>query len=264
MWPDEARKRGGLKSAKILKEKKQKNIICYNKNPKRCKTCSKEISYEKRENSFCSRSCGAKSGNKKRELAGWKHSKKVLEKLKESGKQYGGLSWVGKPNKVKLLKECKLCKTQFLVSPSSKNRKYCSTQCTTRDPEKYKNCGGYRKGSGNSKTGYYKGIYCGSTYELCWVIWALDNGIKFSRFKGVLSSNDVKYVPDFLLEDGKTIIELKGYESQDKVSRKTALAESLGYNVRVLRKKDLVDVFDYVKQKYNTDKFEILYDVKVF
>lgn len=26
--------------------------------------------------------------------------------------------------------------------------------------------GGYRKGSGRSKHGYYKGIYCGSTYEL--------------------------------------------------------------------------------------------------
>ena len=44
--------------------------------------------------------------------------------------------------------------------------------------------GGYREGSGRSKSGYYNGIYCGSTYELCWVIYALDTQVKFDRFKG--------------------------------------------------------------------------------
>ena len=47
----------------------------------------------------------------------------------------------------------------------------------------YKNTrGGYRPGSGRAKTGYYKGIYCGSTYELAWVIYQIDNNKDFSRF----------------------------------------------------------------------------------
>lgn len=120
--------------------------------------------------------------------------------------------------------------------------------------------GGYNKGSGRSKHGYYKGIYCGSTYELCWVIYNLDHNIRFTRFPGALEYNGKKYFPDFLLDDGKTIIETKGYEKQESVDIKTAIAENLGYTVRVLRKNDLKFAFDYVKNTYNTDKFYTLYD----
>jgi len=120
--------------------------------------------------------------------------------------------------------------------------------------------GGYREGSGRSKSGYYNGIYCGSTYELCWVIYALDTGIEFDRFKGILRGNNISYVPDFLLKDGTTIIELKGYELKESVDRKTKLAESLGYTVVVLRKDNLKDVFAYVANKFGTKKFHTLYD----
>ena len=120
--------------------------------------------------------------------------------------------------------------------------------------------GGYREGSGRSKSGYYKGIYCGSTYELCWVIHSLDHGIEFTRFPGRLERDGLRYYPDFLLIDGKTIIETKGYEKQDSVDRKTKLAESFGYDVRVLRKEDLEYAFSYVKSKYGTSNFQTLYD----
>jgi len=120
--------------------------------------------------------------------------------------------------------------------------------------------GGYREGSGRSKQGYYKGIYCGSTYELCWAIHALDHSIAFSRFPGQLQKDKLIYIPDFLLADGKTIIEPKGYDKGDSVSKKTALAESLGYVVKVMRKADLKYAFDYVEKTYGTKKFHTLYD----
>lgn len=120
--------------------------------------------------------------------------------------------------------------------------------------------GGYREGSGRSKSGYYNGVYCGSTYELCWVIYNLDHNIKFSRFPGKLESSGVIYYPDFLLSDGKTIVETKGYEKKESVDKKTDVAESLGYTVMVLRKDDLKHMFDYVKEKYGTSKFHELYD----
>lgn len=120
--------------------------------------------------------------------------------------------------------------------------------------------GGYNKGSGRSKHGYYKSIYCGSTYELCWVIYSLDHNIKFTRFPGALEQDGKKYFPDFLLDDGKTIIETKGYEKQESVDIKTQIAENLGYVVQVLRKDDLKFAFDYVRDRYKTSKFYTLYD----
>jgi len=120
--------------------------------------------------------------------------------------------------------------------------------------------GGYREGSGRSRSGYYNGIYCGSTYELCWVIYNIDHGHKFSRFPGRLEQDSIRYYPDFLLSDGKTIVEIKGYEASELVDRKTKVAESLGYTVIVLRKSDLKFAFDYVERKYKTKKFYTLYD----
>ena len=68
------------------------------------------------------------------------------------------------------------------------------------------------------------------------------------------------YYPDFLLDDGNTIIETKGYEAQESVDKKSKVAESLGYSVKVLRKKDLEYAFKYVQETYKTTKFFTLYD----
>lgn len=113
---------------------------------------------------------------------------------------------------------------------------------------------------GRSKKGYYKGIFCGSTYELCWVIYSLDHQIHFERFLGIIKGTEINYIPDFLLSDNQTIIEIKGYEHNDTVKKKTALAESKSYIVQVLRKDDLQDIFNYVKETYNTNNFATLYD----
>ena len=122
--------------------------------------------------------------------------------------------------------------------------------------------GGIRKGVERSKFGYYKGIYCSSTYELCWVIYNLDHGKKVERFNGFLESKDFgfKYYPDFI-EDGNHIIEIKGYERED-VAQKTKLAESLGYRVTLLKEKDLQSIFEYVDKKYGTNckNRHVLYD----
>lgn len=120
--------------------------------------------------------------------------------------------------------------------------------------------GGYRQGSGRSKSGYYKGIYCGSTYELCWVIYNIDHNVQFTRFSGKLEYDGVRYYPDFLLDDGKTIIETKGYEPQESVDKKTKVAEIHGYIVNVLRKKDLQKEFEWVKQNYQYKEMFELYD----
>jgi hypothetical protein len=132
-------------------------------------------------------------------------------------------------------------------------RKYCSRQCGGKASN-----GGYREGSGKSKSGYYKGIYCGSTYELCWVIYQLDNNIPFKRFPITLSYENRKYVPDFLQFD--KIVEIKGYESPESVAIKTNIANKNGYDVIVLRKDQLVKEFNWVKNNYTYKQVYELYD----
>ena len=70
----------------------------------------------------------------------------------------------------------------------------------------------------------------------------------------------IKYYPDFF-EEPNHIIEIKGYEAED-VARKTALAESFGYRVSLLKKDDLKHVFEYVDKTYgvNQQKRQTLYD----
>lgn len=122
--------------------------------------------------------------------------------------------------------------------------------------------GGIRQGVERSKFGYYKGIYCSSTYELCWVIYNLDHGNEVKRFDGFLEcpKEKFKYYPDFIQNENE-IIEIKGYENES-VARKTALAESLGYKVSLLKKDDLKHIFEYVDKTYNVKPLSrhILYD----
>lgn len=165
---------------------------------------------------------------------------------------------------------CKNCKTSFL---GTKNQKFCSRECARiankeislsalkkgiETLRKSGNLGGYRPGSGRAKHGYYKGIYCGSTYELVWLIYQLDHGNPVERFPGELEWNGIKYVPDFL-QNGR-IVELKGYEKQESVDKKTAVANHFGYDVLVLREKDLKLEFDWVKSHYQYHDLEELYD----
>ena len=212
---------------------------------KNCPKCNKEFetSNSKKAKKFCSRSCANSRGPRSAEIK-QKISASLTGRKCETPK--------GKFRVPRIDKPCLQCNTIF-TSIEKENKKYCSNDCWK------KQSGGYREGSGRAKTGYYKGIYCGSTYELCWVIYSLDHNVSFTRFGGFLEKDGIKYYPDFLLEDGKTIIELKGYEQQGSVDKKTAVAESFGYTVIVLRKEQLEKEFKYVSDNYSSH-YKTLYD----
>lgn len=209
------------------------------------KDCPKCNIQHNKPGKFCSRSCANSRGPRTDDF-----KQKVKKAL--TGKS-GHSSNKGKYFVERIATYCIDCGVEF-VSKITESRKYCSNQCWR------KHSGGYRLGSGRSKSGYYKGIYCGSTYELCWIIYNLDHNIKFIRFNGLLKKDKLKYYPDFLLDDGKTIVETKGYENQESVDKKSLLAESFGYTVKVLRKDDLKYAFDYVKETYGTAEYHRLYD----
>lgn len=217
---------------------------------KHCPKCNKK---HNNNGKFCSRSC---SNYRERSL---ETKLKISNAVKNSQKFKDAIknSFIERIDKV-----CPVCKTMFSI-PFTNKKIYCSRECYLKDSNHlYRkiSSGGYREGSGRSKSGYYKNIYCGSTYELCWVIYNLDHNIKFTRFPGYIKDDELKYYPDFLLEDTTTIIEIKGFENVEQVNKKTQLAEKHGYIVKVLYKEDLKYCFEYVKEKYKTVDYKTLYD----
>lgn len=147
-------------------------------------------------------------------------------------------------------RRCLHCKNIF--NSYKKEQKYCSTACAYTSPD----LGGLREGSGRAKTGYCEGIYCGSTYELAWVIYHLDNDIPFERCTRVFNYDGKKYYPDFI--QANNIIEIKGYWTEEVEKKKLAVINA-GYNIQLLYKEDLKYCFDWVKDNYGVP-IETLFD----
>jgi hypothetical protein len=104
---------GAIKTAKLKAEQKQQRIEHYNLNPSTCNKCNKSISYEKRRNKFCSKSCSASYSN--------------LGKTKNPN-GLNGQSWLVKP--IKTVRDKKIVLCCFCQSPIKKNAtKYCSLKC---------------------------------------------------------------------------------------------------------------------------------------
>lgn len=118
--------------------------------------------------------------------------------------------------------------------------------------------GGLRAGSGRGKKGWYRGFFCDSSWELAWVIYSLDHGIKFERnresFEYKHLGKTKKFYPDFLLED-RTLIEIKGYETD-------AYRAKLKYfpkdrKIITLYQKDMKLYLDYATNKFGKDFIKV-------
>lgn len=223
------------------------------------KECRKCQTPHCKNGNYCSRSCANSRSwteqDKQKKSNAAKNSTAVQT---ENRSRFQGL----------LEKQCIVCEKVFSVRASKRKQKACSRECSNvylSNNAKQKKLGGYREGSGRSKSGYYKGIFCASTYELAWVVYRIDNQLPVERFKGYLEDKEhnFKYFPDFFVDE--TIIEIKGYHTED-VDKKTQLAEKLGYSIKVLYKQDLKKEFEWVREKYTIkDKTKIykLYDKNV-
>ena len=112
-----------------------------------------------------------------------------------------------RPEKMGKIKNCLFCKKEFYSPKCLESKKYCSKDCANSELSKNLKgrCGGYRHNSGRSKSGWYKGIFCGSSYELAYVIYLIDNKIEFKRnnqgFDYIFNGVSKKYYPDFIVND---------------------------------------------------------------
>lgn len=158
-------------------------------------------------------------------------------------------------------------------SPSNKGKKiaWCSTTCLhcgfdinhrKSVKRKYhiecwrKVSGGYRKGSGVGKSGWYKGIWCDSSYELAWVIYQIEHKIHFERnyesFEYKWNNKKHKYTPDF--KQNNFFIEIKGFVNEQTKEKLKVIP-----NLKIIFRADLNKEFDYVEKKYGKN-FIMLYE----
>jgi DNA-directed RNA polymerase subunit RPC12/RpoP len=220
-----------------------------------CLLCDKILrGYEPKK--FCSKSCAASFNNNNRKNSGWTPSDEQRRKTSIKLKGRPGHSHnLGKKLAPRKIMQCFECGVEFEILQSDP-RKYCSRTCGS------KHIGGAREKSGYSKSGYYKGIYCGSSYELVWVIYRLDHALEVKRFDGyILYGDGKKYFPDFVEEN--TIHEMKGWvctKSDTVLKQKDTGANQAGYTVKLYFKEDLATEFQWVKDNYQYKNIEELYD----
>lgn len=221
---------------------------------KECPKC--KLPHNKR-GVFCSYKC-ANSRDwskldrlKKSESA--KNSKKVLIANQKNRKYF---------TKPEMTKICSNCGNIFKLKSEYYRYKTicCSRKCYYEWIKKSgylkgKN-GGYRKEAGRGKMGWYKGYYCNSSWELAWLIYQLDHNVKPKRntegFDYIFENKYMKFYPDFILND-KEYIEIKGWITNKDKEKIKQFKEPL----KVLYKKDLKPVFDYVLEKYGKSYIDL-------
>lgn len=224
----------------------------------KCKNCGNVIT-SKNGIVFCSRNCSATFNNKKRKHTDESRFKRSIA-AKNAWKR--GVYDIHKGER--LIKKCISCDKEFETYPSS-NHKTCSLSCKTdaynRGLYDLKGkSGGYRKGSGRGKSGWYNGIWCDSSYELAWVIYHLDHNIQFERnqesFQYEYNGKTHLYYPDFRLKDGGELVEIKGFYNEQTYAKLKSVVKA---KLTVLGKPEMAKYIDYAKEKYG-ENFVSLYE----
>jgi len=230
------------------------------------KICPKCESKHGKNGIFCSRKCSnSRSWNeedKKKKSESAKNSDKVklANTLRRKVKNFNKrkfkreLKRLEDKRKNELIKKrfCKNCKREI-----NKNNKsgFCTNCC--HSASEYRNLisiknkgktGGYKENSGYGKHGWYEGYRCQSSYELAFVIYYLDHGINFERnnkgFEYHYNGKNLKFYPDFIVND--IYYEIKGF----KIKKDEYKWNNFPYQLKILYKEDLKDIFTYIKMIY--------------
>lgn len=195
---------------------------------------------------FCSKSCANTR----------MHTEETKQKTANSLKEYYNVN--GYPKHLLKVYTCKYCGKQFTKNDKRNTNgcQYCSSECRTKWIKENVKWGGCRDGSGRGKSGWYKGLYCSSTWELAYVIYCIDHNIPIERCKEKRSytykGKVHNYYPDFVTPDG--IIEIKGYITEQWIEK-----EKQNPDVKTLYKDDMKPYLQYVHDNYTND-ISSLYD----
>ena len=132
---------------------------------------------------------------------------------------------------------------------SEETKKKISNTCQSN-----KKSGGYRKGSGIGKSGWYHGIWCDSTWELAYIIWCEANNKKIIRnteyFDYTFEGKKHRYLPDFIV-DGK-LVEIKGRRKSDSLI--DAKIDSTNGKVKLMLEAEMKPILDSVQHLQPLEK----------
>ena len=114
--------------------------------------------------------------------------------------------------------------------------------------------GGYRERSGRGISGYYKGIYCQSSWELAFVIYCVDHNLDIQRSnevrKYLYEGKEKRYFPDFNV--GDKIVEVKGYVTEEVKAKQAFNKDIILYD-----KNKMQPILDYVISSYGKNYVEL-------
>lgn len=183
------------------------NIEKYLLNPKKCNQCSNELPYNKRHNSFCSKSCSASYNNSKRVISS-SHKLKTSLSLKNTIRSLKRKNYC----EIKLT-NCKYCQNNFYQYYQS-NKVYCSKECRVTNTilsRKYIN--GKRKNISYFSKYDDSFINLESSWELTIAEYLDSKNIRWSRPKPITwfdsENKSHLYFPDFYLVDYNVYLDPK-------------------------------------------------------
>lgn len=126
--------------------------------------------------------------------------------------------------------------------------------------------GGYRMTpkSTRSHRGYYKGLYCMSSWELAFVVYSLENGKKIQQckehFEYEMNGKKHLYTPDFII-DG-IYYEIKNWHRPDTDFKINSFPKDK--ELILIEGKENDKYLQYAKSKYGDKFWENLYEEKLY
>lgn len=207
-----------------------------------CKECKRIFNQKPHQNLiYCSKECSYKNPNI------------LIHNEVKRGKTLENIYGDDKAASIKQSKSTAL--KEFWNNLTSAERETISIQ-RSKTAKSYGN-GGYREKSGNSKKGYFRGVYCQSTYELVWVIYNLDHAVEFIRNKTAFvyefEGKTRKYYPDFYLIKDQKYVEIKGRMTNNDHAK----LDQFPAEIILLMKSDMNEMFNYVYLKYGRNLIDL-------
>lgn len=164
-------------------------------------------------------------------------------------------------------RHCKNCKIQIC----KRNKSGLCIKCL-RKTDEYRqnlsqvlknssNVGGKRRCAGIGISGWYKGYYCASTWELAWLVYQLEHNKTVYRceeyFDYTFKGEERKYYPDFIM-DGN-YYEIKGYRGKTVDAKIKYFPDDK--TLIIVEGWDRIKLYmDYCIDKYGQNFHEVLYE----
>lgn len=177
-----------------------------------------------------------------------------IETLKEQGtfsKEYS-------------IRICENCGKEYTFK-DYKSPRYCCKDCGLIAKHKKLSAAAIKNKFGglNSETthksykrGYYKGIWCDSSWELAYLLYCFGNNISVERneeyFEYDFEGKTYKFYPDFIV-NGK-LVEIKGFYTPKNIAKKEQYP-----NIEFIDKEKIQKYLDYAISNYG-ENFTELYD----